>query len=369
MQFALNDAQEAVSKSARRVLQAMATPDRLDELDAQGVEMDSDLWKALAEADLLGIALPEAVGGSEQTFGEVCALLVEVGRSVAPVPVLWTLLAAEAVVRHGTQKQIERYVWPVADGGAVLTCALTESRRGGADQMSVTATETSDGWALAGARSLVPWAPLSECVLVPAVFESGEVGVWLVDPRSPGVTLSPIDTTSNESRYDLELVDVRMTEADLLGGVRDGEGIVADFSTRILTALCAVQLGVSEEALRLSAEYVTTREQFDRPIGSFQAVQHRLADAFIDVEAMRWTTWHAAWRIAEGMPSDRQASIAKFWASEAGARVAASAQQVHGGMGIDVSYPLYRYFLWSKQLELELGAAPVQLVKLGNTYL
>jgi alkylation response protein AidB-like acyl-CoA dehydrogenase len=132
--------------------------------------------------------------------------------------------------------------------------------------------------------------------------------------------------------------------------------------------LCAIQIGVVERALKLAASYTTEREQFGRPIGSFQAVQQRLADAFIDVEAIRWTAWHAAWLIAEGRPVQREAAIAKFWAAEAGARVTASAQQVHGGMGIDVTYPLSRYFLWSKQIELALGSASQQLARLGQTY-
>ncbi len=113
--------------------------------------------------------------------------------------------------------------------------------------------------------------------------------------------------------------------------------------------------------MRIAAEYTTEREQFGRPIGSFQAVQQRMADAFIDVEAIRWTTWHAAWLIAQGRPADRAARIAKFWAAEAGARVAATTQHVHGGIGIDITYPLHRYFLWAKHNELTLGPASAQL--------
>jgi alkylation response protein AidB-like acyl-CoA dehydrogenase len=147
-----------------------------------------------------------------------------------------------------------------------------------------------------------------------------------------------------------------------------GSDIVAALYTRALAGLCAIQIGITERALKLAASYTTEREQFGRPIGSFQAVQQRLADAFIDVEAIRWTTWHAVWLIAEGRPAQREAAIAKFWAAEAGARVVASAQQVHGGMGIDVTYPLSRYFLWAKQIELSLGSASQQLARLGATY-
>ena len=132
--------------------------------------------------------------------------------------------------------------------------------------------------------------------------------------------------------------------------------------------LCAIQVGVTERALRIAASYTAEREQFGRPIGSFQAVQQRMADAFIDTEAIRWTTWHAAWLIAEGRPAARDASIAKFWAAEAGARVVATAQQVHGGMGIDITYPVSRYYLWAKDIELALGTASQQLARLGTAY-
>ncbi len=118
----------------------------------------------------------------------------------------------------------------------------------------------------------------------------------------------------------------------------------------------------------MAASYTTEREQFGRPIGSFQAVQQRMADAFIDVEAIRWTMWQAAWLLEQGGPPGREAGIAKFWAAEAGSRVAATAQQVHGGIGIDTTYPLFRYFLWAKHNELTLGSASAQLARIGASY-
>ncbi|MDG4669475.1 acyl-CoA dehydrogenase family protein, partial [Mycobacterium sp. 236(2023)] len=153
-----------------------------------------------------------------------------------------------------------------------------------------------------------------------------------------------------------------------LGGDGDTADIVGALYTRALVGLCAIQIGVTERALRIAASYTAEREQFGRPIGSFQAVQQRMADAFIDTEAIRWTTWHAAWLIGEGRSAVREAAIAKFWAAEAGARVVATAQQVHGGMGIDVTYPVSRYYLWAKDIELALGSASQQLARLGTTY-
>ena len=121
-----------------------------------------------------------------------------------------------------------------------------------------------------------------------------------------------------------------------------------------------------EEALRLTAEYTKTRKQFDQPIAMFQAVGHRAANAYIDTEGIRLTTWQACWRLAEGLPAEAAVAVAKFWAAEAGQRVVHAAQHLHGGVGVDREYPLHRYFLWAKQLELTLGGATRQLLRLGK---
>jgi alkylation response protein AidB-like acyl-CoA dehydrogenase len=134
---------------------------------------------------------------------------------------------------------------------------------------------------------------------------------------------------------------------------------------RAAVGLAALQLGVAERALRITAGYTSTRKQFDRPIATFQAVAQRAADAYIDVEAIRLTTWKAAYRLDAGLPAAEAVAIAKVWAAEAGHRVAYAAQHLHGGIGFDTDYPLHRYYLWSKQIELTLGPASVHLARLG----
>ena len=137
-------------------------------------------------------------------------------------------------------------------------------------------------------------------------------------------------------------------------------------NTRPTVALCAMELGIAARALKMTATYTSSRHQFDRPIATFQAVAQRAADAYIDVESIRVTTWQAAWRLAEGLPADDEVDVAKLFAAEAGHRVVYAAQHLHGGMGFDVEYPLYRYYLRSKQLELTLGCASEQLARLGR---
>jgi alkylation response protein AidB-like acyl-CoA dehydrogenase len=366
MDFTFTEEQETISKLARELFERRATPERLTELEAGDVRYDEALWKELAAADLLGVALSQSVGGNGGGFVELGVLLAEVGWSVAPVPVYPTLLlGADPIARHGSAEQQQRFLPGVVDGTRILTAGLAEPRRSDPCKPSTTARRDGLNWRIDGAKELVPAAQLADTVLIPATVDDGEIGLFLVATDATGVGVRPARTTSGEPYADVFLDGAVVSDEDRL------HGDIESLHARALVGLCAIQLGVAERALRLAAAYTTQREQFGRPIGSFQAVQQRMADAFIDVEAIRWTTWHAAWLIAHGRPlkeAHRTARIAKFWAAEAGGRVAATAQQVHGGIGIDTSDPLHRYFLWAKNNELTLGPAAAQLAHLGATY-
>ncbi|WP_319435652.1 acyl-CoA dehydrogenase family protein [Mycobacterium sp. RTGN5] len=370
MDFNFTEEQETIAKVARQLFDHRATPERLTELEAGEHRYDAELWKELADADLLGIALPESVGGSGSSFIELCVLLAEVGRSVAPVPAYATLLlGADSIARYGTDAQQQHYLPGVVAGTRILTAGLLEPGRSDPARPTTTARRDGTGWRLDGIKELVPAAQLADTILIPAATEDGAVGLFLLDASANGVKAQPVSTTNFEPHADVTIDGAVVSADGRLAEGNDAADAVRALQARALIGLCAIQLGVTERALGMAAEYTTVREQFGRPIGTFQAVQQRLADAFIDVESIRWTTWHAAWLHAQGRPFAREARIAKFWASEAGARVVASAQQVHGGMGIDITYPLSRYFLWSKHNELALGPATAQLAELGSDYL
>jgi 3-oxocholest-4-en-26-oyl-CoA dehydrogenase beta subunit len=363
MEFTFTEEQETVSKLARDVLERRATPERLTELEAGEVRYDAALWKELAEVDLLGTALPEALGGNGGGFVELGVLLAEVGATVAPVPAYSTLLlGADPIARHGNPEQQQHFLPGVIDGSRILSAGLHEPGRSDPTRPGTTARRDGDTWRLDGVKELVPFGQLADTVLIPATIDNDETALFLLPTDAPGVEIRPVVTTNREPHADVFL------DGATVAGKLDGDGLVEALYIRALVGLCALQVGVSDRALRTAAEYTTGREQFGRPIGSFQAVQQRMADGFIDLEAMRWTTWHAAWLIAEGRPAERAARVAKFWAAEAGARIAATAQHVHGGIGIDTTYPLHRYFLMAKHNELTLGSATQQLVHLGSTY-
>src|SRR5436309_60936 len=358
MDFSFTPEPEALREPARRLLEDHVTAARLKAVEAAPDGFDRAAWHALAEARLLGVALPEDDGGSGLGVLELCLLPEQVGRAVAPVPVFPTLvLGALAIAESGTAEQRRRWLPGVTTGEVVLTAALVEP---GADDPEAPATAAArDGasWRLDGVKTCVPAAQLAARVLVPARLADGSVGIFLVDPRGRGCTLERQVATNREPQARLVLDGA---PGDVLPGANVGWLV-----ERALVGLAAMQLGVTERALRLTAEYTARREQFDRPIASFQAVHQRAADAYIDVEAIRLTTWQAAWRLAAGLPATAEVAVAKFWASEAAHRVVYAAQHLHGGIGVDLDYPLHRYYLWAKQIELTLGSGTRQLVRLG----
>ncbi len=366
MDFEFSEEHEAVASLAREILEREATPERIKLAEASEEWMDRPLWQTLAEANLLGVAIPEAHGGMGFGFAELCGVLEAVGAATAPLPAHATLvLGALPIAEFGSEAQQAEWLPRVAAGEAILTAALSDAESGGADAPATTARPEGDQFILDGLRRAVPFAGQADRILVPAATPE-EVAVFLVSPDAAGVSLEARVTSTGQPLSELRLSGVRVPAEDRLGQETDGAAIVRWTEQRGLVGIAALQTGVSAKALEITAGYVKEREQFGVPIGSFQAVQHRCADAFIDLQALRWTLWRAAWRLSEGLAARREAWVAKFWAAEAGSRIANAGLHLHGGLGSDVDYPIHRHFLWSKALELELGGAQPQLVRLGR---
>ncbi len=366
MNFSFTEEQEALRDLALRIISDHATHERLKQIEATAEWFDRKLWTALAEADLLGVALPEEYGGGGLGFVELCLLLYAVGRHCAPIPAWPTLvLGALPIAQFGTPAQRRQLLPHVAKGDSILSAALVDTQS--EDPLFPTVTARRDGpvWRLDGAKMCVPAAHLAQRILVPARTGADAVGVFLLDPSAPDIQHERQQTTQGEPQFLLHLSGAAVGADDVLGDPAQGRPIVQWIVDRALAGLCVLEVGVVERALRMTAEYTSTREQFGKPIAKFQAVAQRAADAFIDVEAIRWTAWQAAWRLANGLPADEAIAIAKFWVGEGGHRVVTAAQHLHGGIGIDLDYPLYRSYVWSKQIELTLGPATQHLVRLG----
>jgi acyl-CoA dehydrogenase len=367
MDFSFSEEQEAVRELAGRIFTDLATHERLREIesDPDGDRFDTKLWSELAAAGLLGIDLPEEVGGAGLGFVATGLLVEAAGRSAAYVPVIETLAAAApAIARFGTEAQCQRWLPGVVAGDTVVTTALVELG-GTPGSPAVVAERVGDGWTLSGSKSCVPSGTIADAVLVPAQVGPGSVAVFIVETSAAGIgrLRQPTNTGRPEAVITFEATPVGPDS--VLGSVEDGAVIIEWLVQRTTAAVALAQAGAAAAALALVAEYTKTREQFGKPIATFQAVGQRAADAYVDTEAIRLTAWQAAWRIGEGLPADKEVAIAKFWAADGGQRVVHAAVHLHGGVGVDRDYPLHRYFLNTKQYELTLGGATEQLLVLG----
>ena len=366
MDLTLDENQTAIVELARKIFDEKLPPDRLRSIEASDEWFARDVWGELGAAGLIGVGLPEAYGGGGFGVLEACLVLEEVGRAVAPVPYLASvMLGALPLAEFGSDGQKQRDLPDVASGDAVLTAALLEPGEPFVPEApSVRAVRDGGGYRIEGEKWFVPFARDARRILVPASTDDGVV-VVLLDPAVAGVAMESVEATSFEPLWALTLDGAVVAAEDVLAGPERGTAVVEWMVERVLAGLCSLQAGVSDKALRLTAAHVSEREQFGQKIATFQAVAQRAADAFIDTLAIVLTSRQAAWRLQAGLDASTELAIAKYWAADAGQRVAHAAQHLHGGIGVDTDYPLHRYFRWTKVLELTLGGAAVHLDRIG----
>jgi acyl-CoA dehydrogenase len=370
MDFDLDDDQKALSELAARILGEQATTARIQAVEAEaaagGDGVDHKLWADLASAGLVAAPLSEDAGGAGMGLIGACVVLEEVGRRVAPVPYLETVLSALALERFGAA-DLADHVAGIASGSFIVVPALIEAQADSRRPSTTAAACDGGSWRLDGEKICVSAGLTADAYLVPVSFASGSTGVAFVQASVSGLVRRRQDTTSGRPEAMLALSGVEVSADAVLGAGTSAEGEVLDWLVdRVTAGLSVTAAGCLDEALRITAAYVKERKQFDRVIASFQAVGQRAADAFIDTLGVRLTAWQAVWRLSSGLPATDEVTIAKYWASEAGQRVVHTCQHLHGGVGMDRDYPVHRYFLVAKQLDLALGGAAPQLAELGK---
>ncbi len=365
MDFTLDEEQQAVADLANQVFADALAPDlqtqRLRIVENTEDWFDRDLWQVLAGAGLLGIALGEDVGGAGLDAVALALLLQAQGAHVAPMPLLPSAVASLVLDRHGDDSQRQDLLPGVIAGTTILTVAIQELLDDRLRQPSCSfIVESSDDCStgrLTGRKVVVEHLEVADHLLVTASTADGP-RVVLVKCSAEGITAQ-----SGLSTRLQPLSDVTFTDAP--GQLVGGPLAVTALLDHLRMGICATQLGVTEQALALTAEYTSTRQQFGRPIATFQAVGQRLADQFVNVGGIRLATLSAAWRLANDRDAAEDLLIAKWWASERATEVANATQHVHGGMGVATDYPLHRYTLWNKHLATSLGAGNQALRELG----
>jgi alkylation response protein AidB-like acyl-CoA dehydrogenase len=368
MDFRFSEEQEAVRELAYQIFTDRATDEFLLGFSRTGEAYDDALWRTLAEQGLLGVAIPESAGGAGLGLIELCLVLEELGRRVAPVPFYASaVLGGLPIAEFGTDQQKQRHLSALAAGTAKFSAAIAELGMNAAVATSVTARPADAGCILSGTKAAVPDGAVADFILVPAQDNAGQQTVFIVDTRAQGVTLQPVQIGMSGARAaHITLDNVAVNSDDVLGSPGQGAAIVEWLEERANIGHCALQLGVTEEATKRTAAFVSERKQFGVPLGSFQALAMRMADSYIDVEGIRSTYWLALWRLSEGLDARAEVRAAKWWACDAAHRVVSTSQHLHGGMGADVEYPIHRFFLMAKLISYSLGNASQQLAQLGR---
>ena len=347
MDFNLDDAQREVADLAREVLGRETEP--------------AAAWKALARAGLLTLAVPEELGGAGLGVLETALVLTEVGRTTAEVPALETLaLGVLPVVDTGTEAQRRELLGAVTDG-AVLTAALHEPSTPLPTAPRATAAPEGTGWTVSGTLLGVRSAAEAFRILVPASLPGGGTGVLLVDPGAAGVAVTPTRTSSGLPEATVRLDGVRVGAGGLLGGDDTGR-VLAQLHRLALAGACAVGDGVLAGALELTAAHLAGRRQFGRPLATFQAAAQQVADVYLASRTVHLATLAACWRLA---PAD--VDVAAYWLAEQALPALHTCQHLHGGLGMDIGYPLHRHYAWGRDLARFVGGVEHRLEALACT--
>jgi alkylation response protein AidB-like acyl-CoA dehydrogenase len=362
--FTFTEDQDSLRGLVAQIFDDHATPARTKAIEDEVHPFDTGLWSRLAAAELLGLCLPEEVGGGGSGLMELGIVLEEAGRHAARVPLYAALaLGTLPVARFGGPDHHD-LLRAVGEGAVLLTAAHDEA--GGADPLAPTTSAQPDGpgWRLNGCKIAVPYGPRAERVVTSASLTTGGTALFLVDPRDAGAEMAAAASTSGEPLGLLTLDGAWVGGGDRLGAT--AEDPVGWAYRLAVAAQCVTAAGVLDGGLRITADYIAQRQQFGRAIATFQGAAMRIADAYIDSQAVWISAWSALWRLSQELQADEALAIAKFWVADGGQRAVHAFQHLHGGIGLDVSYPIHRYFTLAKTLEVSLGGASTQLMRLGD---
>lgn len=357
MDFELSEDQRAIAQMADGLFVDHCHDEYMRQWDTSGESMMAPLWALCIETGLHALAIPEEHGGSGLGMTELMLVLQAQGKALAQVPLWRHQLAAATLARFGAGDSAG-WMAKAASGEALLSLSVDglSSARG----IELQAQANTGGWSIDGRVAALSLGDQASAALV-LVQAEGQPRLLLLDLAAPEIRRVSAVLTHGEAAADLHIEGLTVNATALLP-----VEAVAWLELRCTAALAALQLGVSEEQIRRTVAYVSERRQFERVIGSFQAVQMSMADTHIAVEALRTTLWQLAYRIDADLPAPSEALATAWLACEAGHRIGHIAQHVHGGIGVDLTYPIHRFLYWSRGLSLALGGSAANLERLGD---
>jgi alkylation response protein AidB-like acyl-CoA dehydrogenase len=363
MNFGFTEEQEFLRQTARDFLAECAPMTLVRDVMESSASHSPEVWKQMAELGWTGLALPEQYGGADLGMVELCIVLEELGRSLAPVPFLPTAIASALILEAGSEVQKQEWLRRIGAGEAVATLAITEER-GTENPGDLAARARSEGgdWVLDGRKLFVPDAAVAELLVVVARAggegESG-LGVFAVPRETAGVEVKAMPSMDLlRPLYEVSFRGVKLPADALLGGDRDAWPRMARVLDRGRVMIAAEMLGGAEKCLENSVAYAKERVQFGKPIGVNQAIKHKCADMLFEVESAKSITYYAAWAAREDNDeAPLTAAMAKAYVSDAYRHVSAENIQIHGGVGFTWEYDCHLYLKRAKSDEAWLGDA------------
>ena len=351
MDFSFTEEQDMLRISARDFLIKECPKAKVREMAKDERGYDPQVWNHMAELGWMGLVLPEEYGGMGASFMDLAILMEEMGRNIVPGPFFSTVaLCALPLLEYGSSDQKAEFLPQLARGEAVWAFALAESSGSGkASEVGLRAVLSRKDYVLEGHKLFVTDAHVSDYILVVARTGDGErpedgITLFVVDARRPNVKMETIPTVGDDRQFKVSFDGVTLPEHNTLGRVDAGWDIVDFTLQRAAVLKCAEMCGACQAVLDMTSGYAKERIQFDRPIGSFQAIQHKLADMLIDVEAVQYLLYQAAWGISVGSPSPWHISTAKAKADEAYQRICIEAIAVHGAIGYSMDHDIGLYY-------------------------
>jgi len=359
MDFDLSKPQKLLKESAREFLSRQCKPARVRQLMETETAYDAELWKDIADQGWTGLTIPEEFGGLGLGLIELAVVSEEMGRACLPGPFLSTFFAASLIERAGSHTQKSRYLEPIATGDLRATVAqLEEEADWNPHAVTLKAERTNGDYKISGSKLFVPDASVADLLI--CVAKNGDDHLLLpVTNDAAGVALNAtpsMDATRKLSKVILN--DVTVSDSEIFGADGDARGALDQAIDIATVAICAEMVGGMQWILDTTVEYAKSRQQFGRPIGSFQAIQHQCADMLLMTESARSATYYAAWSVTEGSPlASTAVSVAKAYCSDAFREVGNRGVQIHGGIGFTWEHDLHLYYKRSKASEVMFGDA------------
>jgi len=361
MKLTLTEEQEMLKKTARDFLADKCSKTFVKQMEESETGYSRELWQEMAELGWMGLAFPEKYGGGDMSFLDLAVLLEEMGRACLPGPFFSTVvLGGLSILDIGSEEQKQEYLPKIIRGEKILTLGLTEPGYHNYDDSSVTveAARNNSSYIISGTKLFVADAHIADYLLcVARTKPENEVTIFLADAKNPKIKHTVLKTIASDKLCEVVFDQLLVPEANILGRLNQGWSAVQKIIERAAVGKCCEMVGNIQRVLEMTVDYAKERKQFDRPIGSFQAIQHYCADMATDVDSSRFSTYQAAWMLSEGLHCTKEVAIAKAWIGEASQRVFALAHQIHGAIGVTTEHDLHYYTRRAKAAELAFGDA------------